>query len=826
MAEARSLVFPRAIALGARPLAVPGSGSVLAVSAFYPFRLSDGASILPATWYEIIASHVGPEVVPDSMAPVPGAELLVLGAVPHVASDRREASVRCGSLSGTVVLRPDPERPGMPFVPDCEAAIWHEQDNPAGRGGPDDGREPLILAKNEPDRPVWFGPTPFDHPLRLRRVGVPDASSGTGWPSDADPAVLYESHPAWWVESFSPGDPLEVEGLGARPLQGRLPPYRITITSGREDGRFLVEPARIQGVTLIPEADAGAVFWRVAIDVGDDILGESVQALVAALEDADSPPRDAEHWGRIAVNRWLEPDTAMDDRPLLPAALAATVTLPFAMPEDDPMSERLATAEAWMKNEVGMEDTNPFEALAPDEQLGLAEQAVEASQQEDAPPDRDAIEEIATSALAASRQRHADAGFKERSPEEQKEPEVRGARLEGEIAQRLSGPYQSPQDRLIVGTIRDHRVDGMDPDDVMQRLATARQMNPDPALAWPPLDDDEARRFGDAVYEHLERAHPVRHVDVAGVAVVADLEERADRRVVGRHFDGLFAEDTVWQGLTFFGCEFVESSLCRSRFTDCTFRDCEFRDTNLSKAELAGCRFINCRFASLRAVEPTWFESRFERCRFEDVSLTDAAMRDSTFAGGSWKKIDISDALLMDIAFREMALEEVTLAEVMAPRNVFERVSLTKVWMMSKGPAGSTFEDVEAVTCGFLGNVRFDQSTFSRVRFAMTGFTGAVFSATSFTPDCRFDGCDLSGAIFDGVRLDGVRFLECSMTGTRWARASAANAWFFGALLRGVDFGDTELRNAVFADADLEGTKFLPDKTIGADFQGTVQSGS
>ena len=64
------------------------------------------------------------------------------------------------------------------------------------------------------------------------------------------------------------------------------------------------------------------------------------------------------------------------------------------------------------------------------------------------------------------------------------------------------------------------------------------------------------------------------------------------------------------------------------------------------------------------------------------------------------------------------------------------------------------------------------------------------------------------------------------MTGTKWSNVRAPNGWFYGALLRGVDFGDTELANAVFTDADLEGTRWLADKTIGADFRGTVRAES
>ena len=171
MSEGRALVFPRAITLGARPLTVPGGKNVLVASAGYAFRLSDGGHVEPSVWYETVAGHAGPLAVPDTMVPLPGAELMVLGAVHAVDGRTRQASVRCGVLARSVVLCRDPEHPGNAFVPDTQAAIWHEQDNPNGRGGPDDDRPALIVAEHDPDVPVWFGPTPFDHPLRLRAVG-------------------------------------------------------------------------------------------------------------------------------------------------------------------------------------------------------------------------------------------------------------------------------------------------------------------------------------------------------------------------------------------------------------------------------------------------------------------------------------------------------------------------------------------------------------------------------------------------------------------------------------------------------------------------------
>ena len=822
MSEGRSLVFPTAIALGARPLTVPGRGAVLVASAFYAFRLSDGAHVRPATWYDTVAAFAGPDTIPDSMCPLPGAELLVLGAAAPLVDESREAFIRCGMLTRRLILRRDPAAPDAPVVPAAQAAVWHAQDNPCGRGGPDDERPPLVVDPDDPERPVWLGPTPFDHPLRLRLVGTPDETSGTGWPRDADPSVLYDAHPSLRAEAFHPDERLELAGLSGPALETRLPRYRISITSGHIDKGFASEIARIHGVSLIPAADAGAMFWRAVIDVGDDILGEKVIALIAAVEDADGPVKDPEHWGRIAVDRWLKPDTALDDRPLLPAALAATVSLPFAMPAGgDVLKERHDATDAWMRAEMGMEE-NPFGDLSPEE-VGLADKAIEGAENEEETPDADAIGEMADAALAASRRRHAEAGFKERDEEEERAPQRREKRLDAEIADRLSGPYRAPQERRLAGAIRDNELEGMDVGEVLAKLAGVRILGGGPALPWPAFEEDEAGRFGEALFERLSEGDLERHVDVSG-AVVDD--EPGERRIARRRLDALLAEETVWRGTEFSNCEFVGSSFARGSFEACRFENCTFREANLSGTELSESVFVDCTFTGLRIAEVTWYGSVFERCSFEDVSMSDLSTNNVVFDGGSWRQVAMMDGILIDTTLRGLDMHSVTFGHVHAPQSRLERLSMCKVWVMANGFPASVFEDVEGVNCGFLGHARFDQSVFTRVRFAMTGFTNAVFTDVRFDPGTRFDMCDLSGAMFPNVVMEGVHFVECLFTGSKWANVKASGAWFYAARLRGVDFADTELAGAVFTDADVEGTAFLPDKTIGADFQGTVRAGT
>ncbi len=831
MSEGRALVNPQAIGFGARPLAMPGGGNVLCASALFPFRLADGAPVKPADWYEAVTVHAGTVTAPDSMVPLPQAEVLVLGALPPPVEDAREASLRCGGLVCRFILRPDPEAPTAPLTPGPQAAAWHERDNPVGRGGPGDQRVPLIIDAEQPQRPLWLGATPMDHPVRLRRMGVPDESSGTGWPADADPALMYEAHEKLWTRSLHPGDPLTLTGLLAEDMDLLLPPYRVTIASSRSpQGRWSLETVRIHCLMLIPAAGLAALAWRTSISIGDDVLGQSVLALVAALEDLDAAKRDEQDLAEIAVDRWLDPARALDDRPLLPAAMAATVETPFgAPPEGDPIVARQAAADAWMRAEMGMEDANPFGDAAP-EPAGAVEEAQQAIAG-DEPPDANAVGAVATTALAAAKRRHEEAGFPAPDAEAEREPERRGAGLDAEVARRLAGPYRAPQELTIAEQIRTNAIESVDADEVLAKLADARSQNANPPLFWPALEEAEAMRFGEQLCERLRSGDLGRHLDVSGVMVAAAVGaaaggEPADSRpaIHGRRLDGLLAEESTWRNVEFADCEFVGGSFAGGRFEFCDFRGCVFDAVNLSRATIADCRFRDCEFRNLRAVSPVWTDCAFEACRFAELSLSDAALRDLEFVAGGWCDVQLDQGLLVQVVWRDIDLQQVTFSLTHAPNSRFERVSMFKLWAMGKGFPGSVFTEVQASTCGFLSACHFDEAQFERCRFLESGFTNAVFTDAGFDPGCRFDACDLTGAVFQNAELAEVRFLNCPMATSVWSNSNAVGAWFFGSSLRGVDFADTRLAGAVFADADVEGAKFEEREIIGADFRGTKRS--
>ncbi len=833
-AEGRSLIFPKDfLAFGARPLDVPGRGAVLCASTCFAFRLADGEPVLPTDWHQAVAQHGGANAIPDAMMPLPGAEVLVVGPLAPIV-EARPAHVRCGSAKHRLELRPDPEAdPEAPFLGGSDVALWHEEDNPGGRGGPDDDRQPLIVDAEAPARPIWLGGTPFDHPTRLRRMGNFEGRTEVGWPDDADASALHDAHEAFWAEALHPGEPLEFAGLSEQDIATNLPRYRVSIASLRDQGEWYAETTRIHAVTAIPAAGLAAVFYRAAIELGDDLLGEKVPALVAALEDADTPPKDGEHWGTIAVDRWVDPVKALDDRVLLPAALAATVALPFAKPPGgDPIQERVAAAEAWMRKEGGLPETNPFADRVPKE-AEVADRMEEAVGDEEKGPDVNAAGALAEAALAAGRRKHEQAGFKRPDGETQppREPEVRGHRLDAEVQSRLSAPYRARSEATIATQLRRNPVENIDPDEVLGRMAKVRIISPRAALPWPALDEEEGVRFGAALADRLAAGGVGEHIDVAGAIVeggnVFDADTAAEpagqqMRFAGLRLADVLAEETVWRGILFEDCEFVASSFAGARFENCEFRNCTFEGVNLSRATVSYGRFADCRLRDLQLVDPAWTDCEWRGCELTRVSMTDPAMRAVAFYGGAWEEVQFIEGLMIEVALRGTRMFEVTYTNTHAPYSRFEGLSMHKVWGMAKGFPGSVFEEVEAKTCGFLSMFHFDEARFSRTRFVDTGFTNAVFKDAKFAPYCQFQNCDLTGAAFDSTELARVRFLHCTMAMTFWANVEAVEAWFFGSILRAVDFADTQLAGAVFVDADIDGASFQADKTIGADFRGAL----
>ena len=825
--EGRAHVFPSdTLIFGARPLPVPGAGHVLCVSAALPFRLADGSAAPPGEYYEALA-EAGAGAAPDSMAPLPCAEVLVLGPVAPVEGDERLAELRCGELRRLLRIRPDPDAPGAPLLPGPEAALWHEEDNPAGRGGPGDARPPLIVLDSQPERPVWLGATPYLHPARARLMGVSENVDSGGWPEDASPAALCDAHPAFQTGALYPGDPLRIVGLGCGDpddVDIELPPYRPNLASGRgaEDsggeGLWVPETARIHTVALLPAAGLGAVIWRASIELGADILAEGVTALVFALEDLDAPERDEFDLGAIAAERWENPVAAMDDRPLLPAALAA------ALEADNPdlanLTDRIAAAENWARAETGLGDANPF-GPGP---AGIDDLDEKLDPEDPGPaPDMDAIAAIAGKALQDSRKRHEQAGFEEPDIESLRDPEVRGEALDGEVGERLDRPYRAPQE-VAIATSMARPDSGGDAGSTLESLARARVASMQPVLLWPALTPGEGERFGAAALERFAGADPERHVDISSAVMIPD-PGGGTAPVDGRTFDGLLAEETVWRDIVFRGCVFRESTFVKARFERCTFTGCEFRSVNFSSAILDDVVFRECEFSDQVLHGMGWMNLRFEQCVFRSMSFMDLAARDTVFEGGEWEQVQLNDSLLARTTFRDTAHSDVIWNMTGAPWTRFERVRLFKVWATARGFAESEFESVEADTCGFVGGVFFKDARFENTRFVQTGFAKAIFSGSRIGEGCVFSRCDFSSAVFsDEARVANARFINCSMVASVWAgRVDASGAWFHGCMLRGVNFTDTRLMNAVFTDADLEGALLDDDLAAGADFRGTTR---
>lgn len=816
MSEGRALVHPMAIAFAARTVDVPGLGNQLCCSAFFPFQLEDGKALKPADFYEAVASHSGPEAIADPMQPLVNAEAMMLGTAPPVVQDRREAFLQVGPIEVEMLLAPEAGNRDSPIPVGPESASWHAQENPDGRGGPEDDRRPLILNKERMETPLWLGNTPFEHALRQGWVGEAADPPTAGWPPSTDQKVFNEAHPRLWTESLHPGAPIVLDGLTERRLESRLPNYQVEMAYTEADGEWHLLTCRINSVVLIPAAEMGAVIWRGSIPLGKDQFGENIIAAVAAMQDFGEK-KDVDHWAAIAAERWADPVRAADDRELVPADMAKALPPLFSVPEGmDTVTPRREAAEEWMRNEAGLPEENPFADQAPPETKAI-EQMEEVAEQED-PPDLAQVDEIAKGALAASRRSHEQAGFETPEVELTRKPEWRGDSLDAEIRNRLSGPYRSKMELEMAHFLRTAE-SPQKPEEVMANLTEARIINPMPSLPWPAMGESEGVKFGEAIKEKLDEGDVERHLDISA-AIFSEGIIVADRT-----FKEVLLEESVWRNSQFVKCEFDNSTLAGARFENCQFVDCVFRKTNLSRIHIEGCKFMRCELRDCMPSDMVWMENSFEACTLEKVDFQNLVMRDIEFAGGTWKELQFSDGLSVNLSLREMSMEQVTLTAFHAPYTSFRRVRMFKVFAMARGFPGGLFEEVDAETCGFLGIFHFNESKFIKSGFREVGFTNAVFKDGQIAGGCKFEMCDFTGAIFDNFNISGVRFPECGFVTSIWMnKCQALQTSFFACLLRAVDFGDTMLTGAVFVDADIDDMEALPDATIGADFTGTVRA--
>ena len=275
MNDERALVLPTGVVtIGTRALDVPRGRRVLCVSCILAFRIEDGIPVDPRDWYGAVASHAGPMAIPDSTAPLPGAEVLVLGPVGPVCEEPSRVRLAVsGGFDVELVLRSDAAdpSPGPTLRADFARAVLHPEHNPQGRD-PDGDPPPAVLLARDAKQPVWLGSTPFDHPLRVRAAGnFADFQQSRGWPPDADPWVLGEAHPLFRCERIDPGATLTLEGLfdDGAPRTLRVPPYRIALTSAWRAEEFRSETMRIHTLAVIPAAGVAAAIWRASVGLSD-----------------------------------------------------------------------------------------------------------------------------------------------------------------------------------------------------------------------------------------------------------------------------------------------------------------------------------------------------------------------------------------------------------------------------------------------------------------------------------------------------------------------------------------------------------------------------
>ena len=798
MFEGRALVHPLALMVGARAVDRPGTGYCLTASVLVPFEIETGRLAEPARWCQAVAVlGAGP---PDSMAPLPGAEVLVLTE----AAARREGRVdiECGAIAVHLALR---AREDGAIDTGPRGAAWNESDNEWGRR-----REaPSIVDRDRPERPIWLGPTPPDHPARLAVAGAYASGSEARWGDGASPDIFYDAHRAFRAERIEPRDPIRIEGLTPNPIRARVPPWRVSIACGTSEGLWRTLPARIHTLAFAPGPGLAAAAWRAPIELDShDPLGLRIEALVAALDDDDDPERSAEELGRIAVERWIDPALALDDRPLLPRSLRPLHASIGGPPDADPVKDQVDDAKAWAEESAPIPGGSPFKGPAGAHAISEELEAITGGR-DPASLDANAIGALGDRVLAMARERHEAAGLGE-PPERNESPERRGAALDSEIDLRLGSAFASERERALRCEIEAHGRGAMDADEVLAGLAGARAASPAPMTAWAPLAPDEAARLGEALARALRAGGLPGHADVAHAKVEG-------QRIEGGSSTDLLAERTTWRSAVLEDVTIRGGTLAGSTWNGVVLRRCRIDGVNLAQARFEGCVFDSCELTGVRASDLTLVDSRFTDCRLERVEWTDPVLRDVTFERGAWSEVAIAEGLLVGTTIEETALDRVTFLATHAPGTTLRGATLRKVWAMGKGFPGSRFERVSAKTCGFVGQVHFDECAIEGSTFEDTGFSGAVFDGARMDASTCFERCDLTGAAFARACIAGATMVECGLCASTWEEVDARRVRMRGAMLRGVDLRTVELADAAIVESDLAGTRFTPERTTGAD---------
>lgn len=105
-----------------------------------------------------------------------------------------------------------------------------------------------------------------------------------------------------------------------------------------------------------------------------------------------------------------------------------------------------------------------------------------------------------------------------------------------------------------------------------------------------------------------------------------------------------------------------------------------------------------------------------------------------------------------------------------------------------------------------LGDLTIERSTLSGV-----GFTGVTIERLDLV-DCRFDRCEVSGAMISGVTADRVTFDQCRMSGLTAADSTLNDLVFTGCRMDGSWFRMATMERCVFVDCDLTDADFYAAK--------------
>ncbi len=266
--------------------------------------------------------------------------------------------------------------------------------------------------------------------------------------------------------------------------------------------------------------------------------------------------------------------------------------------------------------------------------------------------------------------------------------------------------------------------------------------------------------------------------------------------------------DTVFDEVDFSGTDFSYN-----RFENCTFTNCFFVENTVPKLAFIDCSFTDSTMENIVCEDGLWENCRFDFCNISRVR----------FIKGNLKSLNCSTTSVKDSEWTETILANCSFDFCKLEHPLFSKSDFHRVFFSSSQISEGSFKSSHG-----------EILSFSRCNFKMADFSETVFKRIEFeksfidkmkASQCHWIGLtcentqapkiDLSNSV-----LEKVYVRECDFSEGNFRKTVSKEATFTLSILRKADFFHANLFRADFSGSKLGMTLFREANLFEADFNG------